>query len=66
MIDRSLRTVLSFTFVYGAFAFLALAAQVILPSAPRDVVQTASVGRQATTSFTGLVSLVSYDLASSE
>ena len=65
MIDRNLRAVLSFTFVYGAFAFFALAAQVILPSAPRDVVQTASVERQAP-SFTGLVSLASYDLASSE
>jgi hypothetical protein len=66
MLDRNLRAVLSFTFVYGAFAFLALAAQVVLPTAPRDPVRTASVEPQATTSFTGLVSLASYDLASSE
>jgi hypothetical protein len=66
MIDRNLRTVLSFTFLYGAFALSVLAAQVVLASVPRDRVQTASVERQTTTSFTGLVSLASYDLASSE
>jgi hypothetical protein len=66
MIDRDLRTVLFFTFLYGAFALSALATQVLLAGIPRDVVQTASVERQATASFTGLVSLASYDLASSE
>jgi hypothetical protein len=34
----------------------------MLSSVPRDVVQTASVERQATKSFIALVSLASYDL----
>jgi hypothetical protein len=66
MIDRNLRSVLSFTFIYGAFAFFSLAAQVVVTSVPRDVVQTARIENQATTNFTGLISLASYDLASSE
>jgi hypothetical protein len=64
MIDRSLRTVLSFTFLYGVFACLALGAHhLAVPSVSAGTIQSTSADQQGSgkTMFAA-----AYDLASSE
>ena len=65
MIDRNLKAVLSFTLIYGAFAFLALGAhRVVIPSVSAQPIQSASTDQQG--SGPRYASLASYDLAASE
>jgi hypothetical protein len=65
MIDKSLKSVLVFTGIYGLIACALLAGQVALapPSAGRA--QVADAGGSPA-SFASLISVASFDLASSE
>lgn len=64
MVDRNLRAVLSFTFLYGLFACLALGAHhLAIPSVSAETIQSASADQQGSGKR---MLAVAYDLASSE